>query len=410
MKSTALAIGAALLGLAAGLGISILRLGLPSSGDPFDTSSLRAVSGDPAEGTARLVVERRNGAAGSALDNAAKEYTIDFGVMPQHTADSAEFIFRNVGEGQMELTKGRASCQCTVGELSETTVAAGAETTVRLAWKTEGAEGPFRHYAEIGTNDPSRPTITLTVTGTLTRGLRVEPPTVALGNFNMREEKQAHFTVAAYHTADLKIERCTLASPEAADAGSDAFAERLEFSHEPLSQQELQALTPPAKSGYRIQLSAKPGLPHGRFERKIRVATNLFAPQDVPLIGTVLGDISVAPGSGWVEEWDVFRLGEADTQQGMSKPLYLLVTGKEFRDVKIKVKRTVPAELKAKIGEPRPGSALVRWPITISILPGTPPMSHVEKGEYGQVILETTNPDHKEFIIPVSFLVTKTRS
>ena len=36
-------------------------------------------------------------------------------------------------------------------------------------------------------------------------------------------------------------------------------------------------------------------------------------------------------------------------------------------------------------------------------------MSHAEKGEYGKVVLETTHPDYKEFVIAVSFLVVKPR-
>jgi hypothetical protein len=411
MKSLALAVVAALVGLAAGLGFSVLRLGLPSSGDPFDNNVLRPVASESLDGEPQLTIERKNAPPGVQIDNSSKEYSIDFGVMPQHTAGSAEFIFRNVGRGPLELSKGRASCQCTVGELSETKVAPGGETIVRLSWKTEGAEGPFRHYAEIRTNDPRRPEINFVITGTLTRGLVIDPPTVALGNFSMREPKQAQFAVTAYHNADLKIDGCTLASESnESKAKDDPLAKHVEFSITPLPQQELQALQPPAKSGYRVSVSVKPGLPHGRFERKIRLTTNLFAPQEIPLIGTVLGDVSVALGGGWVEEWQVFRLGEADAGQGMSKQLYLLVTGKNFRNVQVKVKRTIPSELQATVGEPRPGNEVVRWPITIAIPPGVRPMSHVEKGEYGQVILETTNPDHKEFIIPVSFLVTKARS
>jgi hypothetical protein len=53
------------------------------------------------------------------------------------------------------------------------------------------------------------------------------------------------------------------------------------------------------------------------------------------------------------------------------------------------------------------GEQSVRWPITVSIPPGAPPLYRAEKDEYGKVILETTHPDYPEFVIQVSFLVTK---
>src|SRR6185436_19553450 len=117
------------------------------------------------------------------------ELTFDFGSMPQHASSRAAFIFKNAGEAVLELRKGRSTCQCTVGELSgaspsepdRTRVNPGEETIVSLAWKTEGAEGPFRHHADIETNDLSRPVVHLVVNGNLTRGLSVNPHGLTLG-------------------------------------------------------------------------------------------------------------------------------------------------------------------------------------------------------------------------------------
>ena len=77
--------------------------------------------------------------------------------------------------------------------------------------------------------------------------------------------------------------------------------------------------------------------------------------------------------------------------------------------VQVKVKETKPSALQAEVGAPRPvgETETMSWPITISIPAGTRAMSHADKGEYGKVILETTHPDHKEFVVDVSFLVIK---
>ena len=66
----------------------------------------------------------------------------------------------------------------------------GEQTVVRLNWKTDGPEGPFRHRADILTNDPSRPAVRLVLNGTLTRGILAEPQSLTLGRIGLRERDQ----------------------------------------------------------------------------------------------------------------------------------------------------------------------------------------------------------------------------
>jgi hypothetical protein len=414
MKALFLALIAAALGLAAGFGWSALRLGSAASGDPFDaptspTLQAAATSGSSQEKPPRLVVRRKGDAMAG---DATNRYTHDFGEMPRHSPGQVEYIFRNEGEGPLVLSKGHSSCQCTVGELSDTNVQPGAETTVTLSWKTETAESSFRHHAEIGTNDPQRTTIHLEVTGKITLGLEVEPKEVALGGFNVRDGKQAQFTVLAFHSSGLKITSCELApASDEGEAIDASLAKSVEFSHEPLSPQELPSLTRSPKSGHRVTVLLKPGLPQGRIERKIRVATNLAAPLEVSLAGTALGDVSVAAGGGWIPTREVLYLDDIDTETSASKRIHLLVTGQGFGQVQVKLKEkeTDPPELKAVVGQPQPGTESVRWPITVTLPRGTRPMSRIEKGNYGKIVLETTNPHFKEFVIPVRLLVREAR-
>jgi hypothetical protein len=418
MKSLLLALAAALVGTAAGLALSLWRFGLPSTGDPFDLSVLRNITAEGAPpppasgGQPRLWVipkdDRASRTPGEA-DPSATELVFDFGVMPQHASNRAEFIFRNVGDATLELKKGKSTCQCTVSELSATVVEPKEETVVGLSWKTDGPEGPFRHRADIMTNDPSHRTVHLVVKGTLTRGLAIDPRELPLGRIGFREGKQVEFTIVAFQSDGFEIPKCALTDPDdAARDGGDPLAKLAEFSQKKLTPQEVKSIEPQAKSGYRLTFSLKPGLPLGRIDRKIRVTTNVMEPLELPVSGTVVGDISVAEVGAWVPQRQLFHLGEMQSDQGAAKSLYLIVGGANHQNVQVKVKQTIPAELQAKIGTPQPGGeTTVRWPITISIPPGTRAMSRTDKGEYGKIILETTHPDHKEFVIDVSFLVLK---
>jgi hypothetical protein len=418
MKSLLLVVAAALLGIVAGVSFSFWRFGLPSSGDPFDLSVLNKVSSEglptppaPTVGQPRVLAtpkDRRPSEAPGLVDPRSDELVYNFGVMPQHASSRAEFIFRNVGDETLVLRVGKSTCQCTVGELARSQVAPNEETVVVLSWKTEGPEGPFRHRAEIETNDPARPVVRLVVNGTLTRGLAIEPRDLRLGRISVRDGKQAEFNVVAFQATDLEIQKCELLDPGGATSG-DPLAKLAEFSHRKLTPDELKSVEPMAKSGYRVTISLKPGLPLGRIDRKIRVSTNVVEPMEMAVSGLVAGDLSVAEVGAWSAHNQLFNLGETQSDQGASKSLFLIVGGADFQNVKVEVKRTVPSALQAKVGKPLVGAETARWPITISVPPGTPAMSHADKGEYGQVVLETTHPEQKEFVIDVSFLVTPAR-
>jgi hypothetical protein len=314
-----------------------------------------------------------------------------------------------VGNAPLELKKGLTTCQCTLPELSETQVAPGEAATVTLHWKTEGSEGPYRHTAGILTNDPEHPEVHLVVTGKVARSVQAQPHVLAFGRFNVREPQQREFTIVAFHSADFKLQDLTLVGVTDLPAKDDPLAPHVEFARKPLTAAELKAVDPLAKSGYRVTVSLKPVLPLGHFERRIRLTANLPAPAYVNVTGTTMGDISVAESGAWIPSLQLFHLGETDGATGVSKPLFLIVGGATYRDVQVKVKQTWPAELQAKIGTPELGNGIMRWPMTISIPPGTRPMSHAEVGEYGKVVLETTHPDQKELVIPVTFLVVKPR-
>jgi len=65
-----------------------------------------------------------------------------------------------------------------------------------------------------------------------------------------------------------------------------------------------------AKRGYRVTVAAKDGLPVGRFHSWLTLHTNLpdAAKLDIPIVGQVVGDISVIGSIGWNPEESVLTI------------------------------------------------------------------------------------------------------
>jgi hypothetical protein len=89
--------------------------------------------------------------------------TFDFGSGQRNGKGKHTFVIRNLGDEPLTLSRGATSCKCAVSELKNDKIGPGESTDVTLEWHltTEGEQ--FRQTADIYTNDPRQPTITLVV-------------------------------------------------------------------------------------------------------------------------------------------------------------------------------------------------------------------------------------------------------
>jgi len=324
-----------------------------------------------------------------------------FDSMQRGTKKSHEFLIKNVGDAPLKVRAGTTSCKCTLSEVSEEPIPPGGSTKVKVEWTAKADSGPFTQTANILTNDPLHSTMELRVEGAIQSASGVEPPDLLFDKIPVGESRTAQAYVMAMLQDELTVSDPVLSDPNTRD--------KFDVKIEPVDQKDLPNKT--AKKGVRISLTAKPGMPVGRFVEWLSLKTSLKDAEtlEIPVIGQIVGDISVA-GNTWNEEQGAVRLGSVKSSEGRKEKLSLMVRGEAAQSTTFKVESRDPEDLKVTIGDPRKlRDNLVQVPLEIEIPPGTRPMVHLDtaQGDRGKIVLSTTHPKVKELVIGVQFSVER---
>lgn len=325
----------------------------------------------------------------------------DFGTMERGMTKSHEFLIRNVGSAPLRLKVGQTSCKCTLGKVTGDAIPPGGSTQVELEWSAKSDSGPFRQTATVQTNDPIQSQVELTVEGQIVDATGVMPPDLMFDKIAAGESKAAEVYVMAMLQDELTVSSAELSDP----ATRDKFDVRIE----PVQRDALPNKL--AKGGVRITVTAKPGLPIGRFDQWLSLRTNLPGEKlEIPVIGRVVGDISMHGVVGWIEEQGVLVIGKVKSDKGTKSRVNVLVRGRDAANVKLDVKSVDPPELKINIGEPKQiKPELLHIPVEIEVPAGTRPMVRLNtaQGEEARIVLSTTHPTIKELMLGVRFAVER---
>jgi Protein of unknown function (DUF1573) len=331
----------------------------------------------------------------------AAESHYDFGTMQRGTTKSHDFEIRNTGAAPLILKAGSTTCKCTLSEVSEAPIPPGGSTHVKVQWTAKSDNGPFRQTASVFTNDPLHPTLELIVDGEILSASGIEPADLTFGKIAVGESRTAQVFVMSMLQDDL-----TVSDPELSDP---AMRDYFDVKIEPADVKELPNKS--AKRGVRVTVTAKPGLPVGRFFQWLSIKTNLADAEklEIPVQGQVVGDISVH-GNGWSEDQGALKVGSVKSGEGFTGKLNILIRGDDAAKVTFQLKSADPAELKVKLGEPiKLRDSLVQVPLEIQIPPGMRPMVRLDtaQGEPGRIVLSTTHPKIKELALGVHFSVER---
>jgi hypothetical protein len=327
----------------------------------------------------------------------------NFGQMERGRERSHDSVIRNTGSAPLTLRAGPTSCKCTLSEVKAGVVAPGDSTHAHVEWSAKVDHGPLRVTATIITNDPRQREVELTIDGEIVNASGVEPTDFGFDKVAVGETKTAEVYVMAMLQDKLEISSAELSSEETRDK-FDVKIEHVERDKLPSKK---------ARDGVRITLTAKPGLPIGRFHQYLTLDTNLKEGRKlhIPVIGRVVGDISVHGTVGnWLEDEGVLNLGPVKSAEGKKTRLNLVVRGEGADAVKFEVGSADPPELKVSFGEPqRLKATLVRVPMDIELPPGTRPMVRLAtaQGDEGKIVLKTTHPTMKELALGVRFAVER---
>ena len=388
MRVLIVILAALIAGVILGAGSAMVRTvsGLPAAGQSAAGPAI-PVDLPPGEGFPKVAVDK-------------EEYK--FGQMDSGAEGTHDFLFTNTGTAPLQLTVGATSCRCAVAEIDRGNIPPGKSGKVKLKWKAKELIGPYRQTAKIETNDPGRPEVTLTVEGEITVAVQNDPAELVFNGLSPRDAPSGEVRLwcrlpgPAIEILDFKL-------------SDQDIAKYFQVAYEPLKVEESQTKQG-VKSGVRVRVAIKPGLPRGQFQQTILIRTNLesYPAVTIPIQGSIGRDI-VITGPDWDTALDLLDIGTVSSQVGAERQLMLTVHGPLCKEVKFKPVLVTPDFLQMKLGETvvKANGTFSQTPLTIQIPKGSRPVNHLgsEVGKYGRIQLETSHPRMPQLRIYVRFAV-----
>jgi hypothetical protein len=329
----------------------------------------------------------------------------DFGVMERNGTRSHRFEIRNAGNAPLSLKKGETTCKCTMNKLVDGVLQPGESVKVELEWiaKEVGPDLVFVQTADIKTNDPSRKVLRLTIRGDIITTVKVVPSVLVMSSISASEGAEGQVAVYSYRTDNLDFVK-TKVDPKLKDF--------IETVVEPMSVEEL-AEVKRARSGKKLKIRLKPGLPVGVLDQTVWLTTNL---EDSPLVpvyfqAKVVGDVSIY-GRNFNGVTNRLLLGKVIQAEGLRTELRFLVRGEHRDTVKLTVASVEPpGSLQAKVRSPvqaATGKSSQHF-LDIMIPKGADVISRLgnNQGKAVRILLKTTHPQFKTITITVAFEVTE---
>lgn len=330
----------------------------------------------------------------------------DFGTMQHGDTMSHTFVFRNVGDGPLNLEMGHSTCKCTVGELNSSVLKPGEETDVTLTWTPEAEALHFGQAATIHTNAPDTPEVQLNVAGRVAGSFVVEPSELALGDIAVTDTVTRKLYVFSYleRSKELKDVRW---SDERTASKVKLDVRKLELDPEKFPNHQK------AFGVYEIDVTLEPGLKLGLLNSKITFTTDLgeaLGTYEIPVTGRMAGDFTFVGGPSFDSRLNVLRLGTVKSSDGAKVGMSVVVQGEQRDQVDLQVASVTPSDvLNVTVGEPKLVGNRKFFPLQFEVPTGAPEtyLSGTNPTDFGTVVLTTNHDLVKEISIHVQLNVVK---
>jgi hypothetical protein len=155
----------------------------------------------------------------------------NFGKVGPNKRQNCEFVFKNVGNGTLKITKVQTTCGCTVAKLEKKTYAPGESGSVNVNFRTPTREGKTTKRLYILSNDKKNPKVGLTLKATVELKIAFKPKSLDL---SLRDENAAikPVTIKSKDGQSFAIKSFT-SSRDVVTADFDPTVEATEFVLEP---------------------------------------------------------------------------------------------------------------------------------------------------------------------------------
>jgi Protein of unknown function (DUF1573) len=197
----------------------------------------------------------------------------DFGAVFQGTAVKHTFRIENHGAGPLTLGAVQTSCGCTVAQPTKRLVQPGDFSEIAAVFDTSADKGPAQRIITVPTNDPKHKQISLTIKGDVKVKVDANPTPLVFDKVKHGAEESRQVLVTDTVGGPFKIKSITNSSPN------------LKVTQQPRTD---------GHPGAILVVTVLKSMPAAAFSDVIKVATNV-APLNIPVSGTVLGDLNVTP-------------------------------------------------------------------------------------------------------------------
>ena len=313
----------------------------------------------------------------------------DFGTLPQQYFGHHTWTFKNTGPGPLELTGGSASCSCTTAALftgakkesKQILLKPGESLPIEVNFETRTWD-KYHQTITVGTNDPNRPTIVLTIDGVVKPAITTLPadPSIGFGSVGNEMENMRRIALFSADRPDLKLTKVTSTNPAL-----------IAVIARPMTPEEAKAIS--VEKAYAIEVTQKPTGNLGAFAEEVLIETDhpLKSELRFKVVGKVTGPITVVPERVTVRGATAKDGGTAFHKIVVrGRPSVNFTVEKKPRDLELSIEpMTLPAGAKGSM-----------YKMIAKISPG------VESGRIvDEIVLKTDDPLASEMKIPVDVLV-----
>jgi hypothetical protein len=198
----------------------------------------------------------------------------DFGHVYNGTTVKHTFRLKNAGTAPLIISAVRTSCGCTAAQPTKSQLLPGEESDIAVSFDTRSDHGPATRTITVITNDPGHQQLELTMRGDVKVQVEVNPSIAVFERVTRGSEQSQRVTLTdEMGDRTFKVGAITNANPYVKVASQPS---------------------PGPKPGALLTITLLKTAPAGPISDMVKVSTNRV-PVEIPVSGTVLGDINVNP-------------------------------------------------------------------------------------------------------------------
>ena len=198
----------------------------------------------------------------------------DFGHVYSGTMVKHTFRLKNAGTAPLTINSVRTSCGCTAAQPTKNKLLPGEDSAIAVSFDTRAEHGPATRTITVSTNDPGHQQLQLTMRGDVKVQVEANPSLVIFGRIMHGTQQSRQVTLTdQMPDATFKVGAITNANPDIKVVSQPVHG---------------------AKPGALLIITLLKTAPAGPVADLLKVNTNRV-PVEIPVSGTVLGDINVNP-------------------------------------------------------------------------------------------------------------------